>query len=220
MLTSLEIAAVDDHFFKSVATKKLPQVAEINPRYGLTANSSKLFVEMAAIDELRGRISYLKDKKSGSSGLSRFRDNDILFGRITPCTENGKVAVCAGLGNEIGMGSTEFVVISPKPEINPKWLYFFLKSHKVRKQATRSMIGTTGRQRVPNQFFEGLDIPILPIKKQEAQVKELQGYIEVKDGLAKAIKLSEEAIENIVGDVFKIGQKTIATSVKMDSYLA
>jgi type I restriction enzyme S subunit len=220
-LASLEVAAIDDHFFKSAKTRKLPEVAEINPTYKLTANSSRLFVEMAAIDELRGRVSYFKDKKGSSSGLSRFRDNDILFGRITPCTENGKVAVCEGLGRETGVGSTEFVVISPKRGINPKWLYFYLKTYMVRKQAKRSMIGTTGRQRVPNEFFEGLDIPILPLEKQETQAKELQGYIEVKDGLTKAIRLSQAAIENIVRDIFKIGQRTTASNppTRMDSYL-
>ncbi len=150
---------------------------------------------MAAIDELLGRIAYFKDKQSESSGLSRFRNNDVLFGRITPCVENGKVAISSGLGNETGIGSTEFVVISPGPEISPRWLYFFLKTYEVRKQATRSMIGTTGRQRVPNEFFERLDVPIL------------QGYITAKEGLTKTIKLSEEAIANIITDVFKIERK-------------
>lgn len=221
-LDSLEVAAINDHFFKSDKMEKLPKVAEINPRYKLTHNSSKLFVEMAALDELRGKIAYFKTKKNESSGgLSRFMDNDILFGRITPCTENGKVAVCSGLGVEVGLGSTEFVVISPKPEISPKWLYFYLKTHEVRKQATRSMIGTTGRQRVPNEFFQGIEVPILPLQKQEAQAKELEGYIEVKDGLFKAIRLSEKAIENIVGDVFKIGQRmpTPKPLNKIDNYL-
>lgn len=220
-LSSLETAAIDNHFFRSKTTKRLPEVAEINPRYRLTADSSKFFVEMAALDELRGRISYFKDKKGESSGLSRFKENDILFGRITPCTENGKVAVCFDLGNEVGVGSTEFVVISPKPEIDPKWLYFYLKTHEVREQATRSMIGTTGRQRVPNEFFENLIVPILPLEEQEAQAKELQGYIEVKDGLTKAIKLSEAAIENIVQAVLKIGQKTTSNNprARMDSYI-
>ena len=206
-LTSLETAAVDDHFFKSASTRKLSSLAEINPKYELTANSSQLFVEMAAIDELLGRIAYFKDKQSESSGLSRFRNNDVLFGRITPCVENGKVAISSGLGNETGIGSTEFVVISPGPEISPRWLYFFLKTYEVRKQATRSMIGTTGRQRVPNEFFERLDVPILPHEKQEALAKELQGYITAKEGLTKTIKLSEEAIANIITDVFKIERK-------------
>ena len=209
-LASLEEAAVDDHFFKSATTKKLSQGAQINPNYNLTANSTKFFVEMAAIDELRGKISYFNEKKEGGSGLSRFRDGDILFGRITPCVENGKIAVCTGLGqDETGSGSTEFVVISPNlAEIDAKWLYFYLKSYEVRKQATRSMIGTTGRQRVPNKFFEDIEIPVLSLDEQRVQARELEGYIEVKDGLTKVVRLSEMAIANIVADVFKIGQRT------------
>ena len=56
-----------------------------------------LFVDMASIDELRGEIRCFSTKAKLSSGLSKFKDDDILFARITPCTENGKVALCKGL---------------------------------------------------------------------------------------------------------------------------
>lgn len=224
MLHSLEEAAIDDHFFKSQTTKKLPEKVEIDPKYKLTPNSSKFFVEMAALDELRGRISNFKEVESKSSGLTRFKDNDILFGRITPCTENGKIGIVNGLGGEVGLGSTEFVVISPKSKsgIDPEWLYYYLKSHEVRKQAINSMNGTTGRKRVSKKFFEELNIPILPHSEQVAQAKELRGYTEVKDGLTKAIKLSEAAIDNILLGILKIDQKTVtaAKPTTLNDYLA
>ena len=43
------------------------------------------------------------------------RRNDILFGKITPCPENGKVALVKELPADYGIGSTEFITLSPRP---------------------------------------------------------------------------------------------------------
>ena len=46
---------------------------------------------------------------------SKFRNEDILFARITPCLENGKTSKVTILDqNEIGYGSTEFIVLRSK----------------------------------------------------------------------------------------------------------
>jgi type I restriction enzyme M protein len=203
-LNALEDAAIDSTFFKSDEKVILTDVANIEPNYGLTLKSSAFFVEMANLDEDRGEISF-EDREVESSGLSRFREDDILFARITPCTENGKVAISHGLGEETGLGSTEFVVISPdKMKVLPKWLYFYLKSYEVRKAATDCMIGTTARKRVPPEFFENLEVPNFSKVEQERQVKELEAYIEAKVNLKKVIRLSEMAIKNIVGEVCQL----------------
>jgi restriction endonuclease S subunit len=206
-LKALEDAAIDPSFFKSPAMIGLTEVAEINPNYELFPDSHYLFADMASIDELRGEIRSFSMKPKPTSGLSKFRDDDILFARITPCTENGKVALCKGLNGLTGLGSTELVVIKPnKDRVIPKWLYFYLKNHEVRKRAVEVMIGTTNRQRVPMSFFETLEIPSMTIAEQEGIVKELEGYIEAKIGLLKIIELANKAIKTVVENIYQIAE--------------
>ena len=48
------------------------------------------------------------------SGM-RFANGDTLVARITPCLENGKTAYVDFLrDDEIGWGSTEYIVMKPK----------------------------------------------------------------------------------------------------------
>lgn len=68
--------------------------------------------------------------------------------RITPCLENGKSAVVDMLEpNEVGWGSTEYVVLSPVGEFSTAWIYCLVRDDRIRDFAIRSMSGTSGRQR-------------------------------------------------------------------------
>ena len=82
--------------------------------------------------------------------------------RITPCLENGKTAFVDILEeNELGFGSTEFIVLSGKENVTlSKFVYYLCISSLIRQLAIDSMTGTTGRQRVPNDFFDLIKIPL------------------------------------------------------------
>ena len=69
-----------------------------------------------AVDEQRGVIAEQETRayREVAKGYTYFRDNDVLFAKITPCMENGKAAIAHGLTNGIGFGSTEFHVLSTK----------------------------------------------------------------------------------------------------------
>lgn len=203
MLETLEKAGIDKSFFHSENVADISDIAKINPSYPLTDKSSSLFVEMAAVDEINGTIKYFKNKTDlQSSGLSRFRENDILFARITPCTENGKIAIASGLERETGTGSTELVVFSPSPKVNSRWLYFFLNNHDLRQNAEKSMTGTTGRRRVPMDFFNKIKVPLHSLEEQDRQVRELESYIKVRKDLEEIMNLSDLAIRKAVLALF------------------
>ena len=201
IVDSIEEAGINESFFNSKKQIKLIDVTEINPRYKSTEKSNEYFLEMAGIDELTGKIKYFKKKTSNSSGFSKFREDDIIFARITPCAENGKVAISKGLNEEVGLGSTEFIILSPK-KVNPKWLYFLLKTKKVKEGAISQMTGTTGRQRIPKSYFEKLLIPEVGLDEQIKLVNELEYYINTKEDLLKVIRLSEKAIENTINSLY------------------
>ena len=83
----------------------------------------------------------------GTRGGIRAEANDLLFARITPCLENGKVALVPPSLDRVG-GSTEFIVVRPSKEVLPKFLYYWSLHPEVRQLAQARMIGTTGRMRL------------------------------------------------------------------------
>ena len=84
------------------------------------------------------------------NGGAKFRNGDTLMARITPCLENGKTAQVNILDeDEVGFGSTEFIVLRAKPHISDKdFIYYLAMSPILRNKAIKSMVGSSGRQRV------------------------------------------------------------------------
>jgi type I restriction enzyme S subunit len=74
---------------------------------------------------IRERLSRPLQEVRG--GYSHFANGDILFAKITPCMENGKIAIADGLLNGIGCGTTEFHVIRPTEALHPKYLWSYLR---------------------------------------------------------------------------------------------
>src|SRR3546814_1928235 len=74
-----------------------------------------------------------------SSGM-RFRNGDTLLARITPCLENGKTAMVDFLkGDEVGWGSTEFIVLGPKGSTPSEFNYCLARNARFREYAIRNM---------------------------------------------------------------------------------
>jgi len=80
----------------------------------------------------------------------RFANGDTLVARITPCLENGKTAYVDFLSdNDVGWGSTEYIVLKPRPPLPSQFSYCLSRSARFREFAIQNMSGTSGRQRVP-----------------------------------------------------------------------
>lgn len=120
----------------------------VNPRTQLAAETLAPYIDMAALptDAARVRSVVLRTLGSGS----RFINGDTLVARITPCLENGKTALVDLLAtNEVGWGSTEFIVLRPHQGVPRAWPYLLARHEPFRAHLIASMSGTSGRQRVP-----------------------------------------------------------------------
>ncbi len=94
----------------------LKDIVEINPKIDkskISDNTIVPFVPMQAVGAGDGRIdtSIKKHFADVKKGYTPFQPHDVLFAKITPCMENGKIAVVPALHNNLGFGSTEFHVI-------------------------------------------------------------------------------------------------------------
>jgi type I restriction enzyme S subunit len=167
----------------------LQVLAVINPRYPVRKGVEYPFIEMASVGENFTGIRNIETRRMEGSGLSRFKVGDTLFAKITPCPENGKVAFVESLPAEFGIGSTEFIVLSPKDGCHPRFLYHLVCCHEVRGRAAARMEGSTGRQRVPDEVFENRLLVPIPSPEEQAAIAR------VLDAVDTAIEQTHEAMK-------------------------
>jgi type I restriction enzyme S subunit len=137
-----------------------PDAVVINPRTSLSNEEEHWFVEMADLPTGSMVIQQAR-KREGRSG-SKFQNGDTLFARITPCLENGKTAFVDFMAEgEVGRGSTEFIVLRSK-QLAPEFVYCLARTYDFRENAIKSMIGSSGRQRVQESCFEKFLVRVPP----------------------------------------------------------
>jgi len=157
----------------------LTDAVELNPRPDRAALSDDLevsFVPMAAVEAGSGRMDATAVRRFGEvkKGYTVFREGDVLFAKITPCMENGKMAVARGLHNGVGCGSTEFHVLRARPGVDPHYVYHFVSSARFRAEAAHQMTGAVGQKRVPAAFLEQSEIPLPDLDEQRRIVAEIE----------------------------------------------
>lgn len=130
----------------------LADAFEINPKRSLKKAVNAPYLDMARL-ATSGHCVEAPIQRDMASG-TKFRNGDTLLARITPCLENGKTAFVDFLGNDqIGWGSTEFVVLRPKTPMPEYFGYLLCRHPSFRDYAIQSMSGTSGRQRVQNDVL-------------------------------------------------------------------
>lgn len=154
-------------------TKKLGTVCEFKPskrqaRAMLAPESSVSFVPMngLGIHQMYPVSAEDRPLSEVAGSYTYFADGDVLLAKITPCFENGKLGVARGLTNGIGFGSSEFHVLRPNPEVLAEYIYYFLERDEVRERGAKAMTGAVGHRRVPEEFLDGLEIPVPPLEEQ------------------------------------------------------
>lgn len=124
----------------------------INPSRKLKKGASAPYIDMSSVPT-QGHSPEMPTLREHGSG-SKFQNGDTLLARITPCLENGKSAFVDCLDDgQIAWGSTEFIVLKPKPPLPDYHAYLLCRHPAFREYAIQSMSGTSGRQRVQNDVL-------------------------------------------------------------------
>ena len=141
------------------ATRTISDIAKINPRESIRKDTRAKKISMDIIRPFTRDIpSYQIEEYKGGT---KFRNMDTIMARITPCLENGKTAQVRCLDNgEVGFGSTEYIVFRAKEGTDPDYLYYLVCSPLVRDPAIKSMVGSSGRQRVQTDVVLNLQIAV------------------------------------------------------------
>lgn len=114
--------------------------------------------------------------------------------RITPCLENGKTAYVSILDDgEVGFGSTEYIVFRNIEGVtDSKFVYYFVTSPWFREIAIKSMVGSSGRQRVQQSVLENLEVTLPPLEEQR-RIAGILGSLDDKIELNRRINANLEA---------------------------
>ena len=153
---------------KSEWTKmKLSDIADFNPRETIKKGDMSKKISMDVLRPFYRDVPYYTEECF--SGGTKFRNGDTIMARITPCLENGKTAQVSILNDgEVGFGSTEYIVFRAKEGIADKdYLYYLVCSPEVREPSIKSMVGSSGRQRVQTDVVKNLEIDVPPLVEQE-----------------------------------------------------
>ena len=133
-----------------------------------------------------------------NKGLTPFKENDILFAKITPCMENGKGCIAKGLYNGLGLGSTEFHVLRPKIDSDLYFCYYLTMSNFFRREAERQMTGSAGQKRVQPEFFNFYKLPIPSIEERKIIGKQLYEIDCIISKMKERITLSQQIKQELI----------------------
>ena len=181
-------------------TKTLAEVCQIRPpkaeaRQRLAQAELVSFVPMEdmGIDQMVLVPTQTKPLAEVAGSYTYFADGDVLLPKITPCFENGKLAIASELTNGIGFGSSEFMVFRPDKSVDKGWLYYFLSRESFRVEGAARMSGAVGHKRVAMEFIDSYPIPIPPLPEQQRIVAILY---EAFEGIATAKTNTEKNLQN------------------------
>lgn len=128
-----------------------------------------------------------------SSGLTLFEENDIVMAKVTPCFENGNIAIATDLKNGIACGSSELFVFRSKNKFN-KWLFYFLRNNIFKQRASATMTGTGGLKRVSPKFVSDYSLALPSLLEQQ----QIADYLDKKcSQIDSLIEIKQQKIEKL-----------------------
>ncbi len=169
----------------------LTDAFEVNPSRKLTKGENAKYFEMANTPISGHRPVERVGPRAFGSGC-KFKNDDALLAKITPCLENGKSAFVDFLEDEeVGWGSTEFIVLRSKPVLPKYGAYLMVRHEPFRQFAIQAMTGTSGRQRVELSRLIQYPMALPPdasiTQALEPTLRALQSRVAANDEQAKVL---------------------------------
>lgn len=181
------------------ALTRLSEICEINPRVDKSAfepDTVVSFVGMPAVEAETGKIDVSETRTFSQvkQGYTPFKKNDVLFAKITPCMENGKMAIVPEMVGEYGFGSTEFHVLRPAQGVDPKYIYLAVSNQGFRYHAEHNMTGAVGQKRVPASVLEEHELGLPPFNEQRRIVEKIEAMFDEIDKGVESLHSARTAL--------------------------
>lgn len=176
---------------------RLGEIMQFNPKEKIAKGK---VARKIAMDQL---VPFCRDVDSQIyeeyKGGAKFRNGDTIMARITPCLENGKTSYISSLEeDEVAFGSTEYIVLRNIENISDsRFVYYLSICPEVRGVAIKSMVGSSGRQRVQQDVLENYSMPLpsLPTQQKIASIlSSLDDKIEVNRRINEQLEELAQAL--------------------------
>lgn len=152
---------------------RLKDITILSPQYiGDKIDCDVSFVPMESLRN--GNIDYQTIPFNQAKGkYTYFGNNDLLIAKVTPCFENGNIAIAKNLLNGIGYGSSEIFVLRPNEKLISQYLFYLSQSRDFQNKACATMCGVGGLKRISPLFMRTYEVNIPNLKAQERMVNYL-----------------------------------------------
>ncbi|MBC3889219.1 hypothetical protein GH810_12935 [Acetobacterium paludosum] len=161
-------------------SEKIDGKAEVSFAPMETLTNYKFEPKTALLDSIKGSYTY-------------FANEDIIMAKVTPCFENGNIAIADNLKNGVGFGSSELFVFRCKLVSNRYMLYYF-QNEIFRQNCIATMYGTGGLKRVSSNYIYNYK---LVIPELSAQIQ-IANYLDAKCAkIDQAITQKQTLIEKL-----------------------
>lgn len=174
---------------------KIKHCVIFNPNYSedLEKNTPVSFAPMECLTNAHLECKETTVEKVSSS-YTYFAEGDVIMAKVTPCFENGNIAIAKNLLNQIGFGTSELYVFRVK-SINNKFLLYFLQNRIFKDLAISTMYGTGGLKRVSADFVKNYKFALPTLVEQQ----QIADFLEQKcSEIDKIIEDKEKLIEKLV----------------------
>lgn len=186
------------------------RIAQVNPLKNKQLNEDDI-VGYAPMDRIRcdKMNPTIITVSKLTSGLTYCETGDIVLAKVTPCFENGNVAIVPTVQNGCCFGSSELFVFRAKSIVNVRFLFYTFLNKGFVDAGASTMRGTGGLKRVTTEFANNAPIP-LPFKAEQHSIV---SYLDTKCSLLdtllsnkeKQISLLQEMKQRVIADAVTRG---------------
>lgn len=183
-------------------TIPLRYVCELNPSVtfdGLDEDVDLTFLPMDRVKSGYFIPNTDKFSKYGSS-YTAFEDGDIVLAKVTPCFENGNIAIAGDLVGGKGFGSSELFVIRPTAA-DRRFLFYYFQSSIFKQDGEASMTGAGGLKRVSPDVlrqhhlpYPSQDIQCLIANYLDRETARIDGLIAEKERMLALLEEKRTAL--------------------------
>lgn len=172
---------------------RLKDVSILNPQY--KRDNLDCDVSFVPMESLRnGSIDYQEITFSeGKSKYTYFQDGDLLVAKVTPCFENGNIAIANNMKHGIGFGSSEIFVLRMNKGILNTYMFYITQTGKFQGEACATMCGVGGLKRISPLFMRTYELEIPSLPKQQRIVDYLDEKLSAIDHRVEILEKQKDA---------------------------
>lgn len=172
---------------------RLKDISILNPQYkGDNLDCEVSFVPMESLRN--GTIDFQKISFSEGKGkYTYFKDGDLLIAKVTPCFENGNIAVANNMKEGVGFGSSEIFVLRMNKKVLNTWIFYISQTDKFQNGACATMCGVGGLKRISPLFMRTYELYIPSITEQQRVVDYLDAKLGAIDERIAVLEKQKDA---------------------------